>query len=721
MKRYLHISRWILFFSFAYCLNPPANGGAIPDKYIHILKSQNIIHDNNAIFLSHLNRSVSSSQSPPSNYNLPVLLVGFSDNNINSEIISKEEFQTHLFGNNISGSLTDYYNEVSYGKFNLTGDVYGWYESSYTEAMAVENTSGFIIDILNQADIDIDFSNYDNDGDGTVDGLMIVFPGLGADEDGADSGHIWPHMSTLWENGAPYSQLHDGLAISKYAICPEQRKIGNSSVNREIRPIGVFAHEFGHVLGLPDLYERSAGDEGAISEGIGEWCLMASGSWNGSDGDTPAHMSAWCKYQLGWSEPIVLELENYETYLNDDGLLVLENSAQNDNQIYKIHADGYRFNEYFLLENRQLVNFDSQLNGSGLLLYHIDEDQYWGKAAFWGGVNNDNYNHKLVDVEEADGLNDLDNSVNRGDAGDPYPGISENTHFDSDFSSNPNNYNYTGLSSSVNLNNITESNGLVTLSIDVPFRDGEVLSYNEGIASGYGYENIQDHTYAVKFWAPRDIYLNEIDIGLSQDNCNIDISIYRSMTNGYFTDNPINKLFSNSYENVSSGWNTFNIGSIQINAGEAFYIEVTNKESAYGWTIDLQTSDLNSYSYFKSPATGLFQPISFGNFCIRARIDSDGMLNREIAELPNNIKIIDAYPNPFNPIINFSYSISYPENIQIKLYDINGRFVSKLVDKFYTAGKYQISWDASNMSSGIYFAEYLIGNQQYTQKITLLK
>ena len=64
--------------------------------------------------------------------------------------------------------------------------------------------------------------------------------------------------------------------------------------------IGVFCHEFGHVLGLPDLY-----DTDNSSEGLGQWCLMASGSWggNGSSPQTPTHMSAWCKQKLGWVTP----------------------------------------------------------------------------------------------------------------------------------------------------------------------------------------------------------------------------------------------------------------------------------------------------------------------------------------------------------------------------------------------------------------------------------
>ena len=153
-------------------ISPPQDGGSIPQRYLDIFKSQNIgnYYNYNDFLREDHNSSI---QTPPENYNLPVLLVGFSNNDSDSEVVSAEEFQQHLFGNNISGSLTDYYNEISYEKFNLTGNVYGWYESNYTEQMAVDNTSGFIIDILDQANVDINFSEYDNDDDGVVDLSLI--------------------------------------------------------------------------------------------------------------------------------------------------------------------------------------------------------------------------------------------------------------------------------------------------------------------------------------------------------------------------------------------------------------------------------------------------------------------------------------------------------------------------------------------------------------------
>ena len=162
----------------------------------------------------------------------------------------------------------------------------------------------------------------------------------------------------------------------------------------------MYAHEFGHILGLPDLYDRD--DSNGDSEGIGHWCLMASGSWQGWGGDTPAHMSSWCKSEMGWLEPVVLSSD--EISLN---IPQVESSPY----AVKIWEDDYFWSRYFLVENRQPVGFDSDLEGPGLIIYHVDENRRYGSYRFSSGPANDDETHKLVDVEEADGLDDMDLSL----------------------------------------------------------------------------------------------------------------------------------------------------------------------------------------------------------------------------------------------------------------------------------------------------------------------
>jgi len=746
---------FMLFVSFAYSINPPESGGAIPQKYLDIFEAQKIIGHKSVNSLNNnaLSRSnFTEPQSPPSNYNLAVIMIDFSDK---SSTITSEEFQEHLFGSNTSGSLIEYFDEISYGKFDLTGEVYGPYTSVLTESEALENTSLFITPVLqnglciavgdfdyNSADPcchiednncmgdctdqtsgtcsnnggswldlgnsiydDINFSDFDNDEDGVVDAIMIVFPGTGADEDGEDSGHILPHMSILRNNEgtAYYSGSFDGVIFSEYVVCPEKGKVGNQYF---IRPIGVYAHEFGHTLGLPDLYDRSEED---ASEGVGEWCLMGSGSWNGTDGDTPSHMSAWCKYKLGWVDPIIL---------TDTANLELQNIEENDGQIYKIYADGYQWNEYFLLENRQLAGFDSQQNGSGLLIYHIDENQFFGMNDLFGaGINNDNYMHKLVDIEEADGDDDLDNSSNRGDSGDPYPGSSNNNNFNT--LTSPDNKNYSGISSSVEFSNIEEENGVITLTASVPSRDGQVLSYDNGIAAAYGYSEVDDYSYAVKFTALQNGYLNKIDVGLYAGQNNLDINIYQSMSQ---SGGMYNNLFTASYDNLSSGWNVLEIDPVYFYSGQTFYIVLTNKQLSYGYVTDYTFDDYNSNSYIYNSGGGNFTQSTIGNFCIRSRFDEDGTLAApDIEEIPLAFRIDNAYPNPFNPIVNLSYTVTEPQHMSVKIYDIQGRVIESLTDNFHPPSDYQLKWDAKNFSSGIYFIEYIGAKKSFKQKISLIK
>ena len=90
-------------------------------------------------------------------------------------------------------------------------------------------------------------------------------------------------------------------------VCPELDGSNNCNT-KDPSTMGLYAHEFGHIIGLPDLYDRD--ETNGDSEGLGEWCLMASGNYLGWYGDTPAHMSAWCKIQMGWIDPMISNVRN---------------------------------------------------------------------------------------------------------------------------------------------------------------------------------------------------------------------------------------------------------------------------------------------------------------------------------------------------------------------------------------------------------------------------
>jgi immune inhibitor A len=278
-------------------------------------------------------------------------------------------------------------------------------------------------DAVKAADPSVDFQPYDNDGNGYVDAFIVVHAGMGGEETG-DPGDIWSHKWTLPEEYTADS----GVKIFAYLTIPENAKLG------------VAAHELGHLLfGFPDLY-----DIDYSSEGIGNWCLMAGGSWNGG-GDTPAHPSAWCKAQQGWVD--VVEVTS-------DTALELPD-VKTSRKVHRLWTDGTVGQEYFLLENRQQAGFDSELPGSGLLIWHVDESK----------ETNEDENHYLVALMQADGSRDLENDVNRGDGGDPYPGWTSNTAFTA--SSTPPSTGYSGQDSLVAVTEISDSGDTMTAKASV--------------------------------------------------------------------------------------------------------------------------------------------------------------------------------------------------------------------------------------------------------------
>ncbi|MCI0486055.1 MAG: M6 family metalloprotease domain-containing protein [Blastocatellia bacterium] len=353
-----------------------------------------------------------------------VILADFPDNQGQRD---PQEFSDLLFslGTYPTGSMRDYYSEVSYGKLDVTGHVTSWLRmpkpysyyvngESGMSAKYPENSQGLTEDALKAAARLVDFREFDQDGDGFLDGLFIVHAGSGAEviED-ADTRRqmIWSHK---WHLKEPLTL--GGVKAYAYSIEPENGVMG------------VFAHEFGHVLGLPDLYDTTN-----RSAGAGMWCLMASGSWGGG-GRRPTHLCAWSKAHLGWLKPKNI------TDTNTIELMAIEDSAIS----YRLWTDGKSGQEYFLLENRQAQGFDEDLPGTGLLIWHIDDGQ----------SDNDDPRHYRVGLEQADGKRDLERGQNEGDDSDPYPGDTGSTLFDD--ASKPNSRDYFGDPTNVEVRRIRQ-------------------------------------------------------------------------------------------------------------------------------------------------------------------------------------------------------------------------------------------------------------------------
>ena len=383
----------------------------------------------------------------------PVVCGKYSDSGPDDWPIS--EMQTQLFdGPWPTGSMRDFYHEISFDQFHLDGDVYGWYTTSLTQSYVVGNNYGFgndahvgefLIQLLNWTDPSVNFGQYDNDGpdnvpnsgddDGFVDTIFFIHDGAGG-ETGANN--IWSHSSSLQWAAGGYFYTDDPSAnggvikIGSYIIQPSINSGGN------IIEIGVFCHEFGHALGLPDLY-----DTDYSSEGIGVWGLMSGGSWNTPS--KPSHMISWCRYKLGWITPTEIN-----TYLHDQPITPIANTGE----AYKLWTNGIYGQQYFMVENRQRIGFDVNLRGEGLCIWHVDET-----------AQQSNEEHPKVDMEEADGLNNLYYAANSGDFGDVFPGSSNNRWFD-EFS-NPNSKNYWEQPTQVAVWNISDEADTMHANLDV--------------------------------------------------------------------------------------------------------------------------------------------------------------------------------------------------------------------------------------------------------------
>jgi immune inhibitor A len=301
-------------------------------------------------------------------FNVLVVLIEFQDVKHSSSNVPAR-FDSSLFGQSPQApSVHNYFIECSFGALKVSGNVTAfWSLSDYTMAeygadgAGVDNRNGpvyrLVTEAVRKADPGFDFSRFDKNSDGYIDHLCVVHAGQGQ-ESSMNSDCIWSHK--WYDYDEP---VVDGVVAGPYTMLSE------------FSPVGTFAHELAHDMGLPDLY-----DYGMDSSGAGAWDLMAAGSW-ADNGNTPVHMSAWCKMKLGWLIPRDL------TGAQDN--LSLPNVEQN--------ASAYRIwieppYEYFLIENRQKVGWDEHLPGGGMLVWHIDERR----------KNNDDQQHRLVDLEEMD-------------------------------------------------------------------------------------------------------------------------------------------------------------------------------------------------------------------------------------------------------------------------------------------------------------------------------
>ena len=262
-----------------------------------------------------------------------------------------------------------------------------------------------VIEACELADADVDFSQYDLNGDGVVDNIYFFYAGFGQ----ADSGQantIWPHAGKLEQDWHQPMPEHDGVLINRYATSNEIR-YGAGPLFKPVG-IGTFVHEFGHVLGLVDHYDTGYG--GSFHPNT--WDTMATASYNDNQ-NTPPTFSAFERGELGWLEYTDITPETM-------GLLsVLE--LMSSNSAYRLVVPGTDGKEFYVFENRQQQRWDRTLPGHGMLVWHIDQD--WD---IWqNNKANADPDHQRIDIVEADKV-----QTTNSYGGDPFPGTGHVTTYD---------------------------------------------------------------------------------------------------------------------------------------------------------------------------------------------------------------------------------------------------------------------------------------------------
>ena len=382
-----------------------------------------------------------------------VILVNFSNSkfaNANNQAAMKELMNSDNYTDNgATGSVRQFFSDQSDGQYKpdfdvigpvtLTNNVahYGGNDASGNDVlpgdMVVEACS------IANAQHAVDFTQYDNDSDGEVDFVYLIYAGKGEADGGAEN-TIWPHnwdlASAYYYNNCSYStsqRKFDGKYINNYACSGELN--GQSGARTGI---GTIAHEFGHVIGLPDLYDIDYGQNYEDNMTPGAWHIMDGGSYN-NDGKTPPNYTIYDKYFLGWKEPT--------NPGNTPQTLTLQAAGTDGYNAYQITSDrnsllaATNATTAYYIENRQQSGWDKYLPGHGLVIWRIMYSQSVWEA---NGPNATPGTLRYAVVSASGATTKI------GTASDPFPGTKKVTRWE-------------GVSSKPLLN-ITESGGVITLT-----------------------------------------------------------------------------------------------------------------------------------------------------------------------------------------------------------------------------------------------------------------
>lgn len=390
-----------------------------------------------------------------SNFKGLILLVQYNDcefsrsdyADIVNDMANKENYTGYdntTYGR-YTGSVRDYFYDNSFGAFSPQFDVVGpvTIDKSQYDPKGMDNNWQITLAAVEAADSLVDFSQYDTDNNGEVDMIYFIFAGLGSNIEGNDERLLWPHAGQIYNGNASWNwQVRkDGVTLGRYACSTE---LYGSSTWSILDGIGTICHEFGHVLGLRDLYDTDYEKSGGESPHPGDWSIMASGSYLNYS-RTPVGYTLYERYALGFAIPQLI---------SEEGSYSLDAISETNT--------GYRLNtpvkkEFFLIENRQqTAKWDKYLPGHGMLVFRCDSTS----SSIWQQNKvNINPKHNYFVLLRAGGTTD-----GTAKASDPFPGTQNVTTLNN-VTSPANLLTWAGSPLELGFENIREVNGHITFDI----------------------------------------------------------------------------------------------------------------------------------------------------------------------------------------------------------------------------------------------------------------
>ena len=292
------------------------------------------------------------------------------------------------------GSAKQYFEASSAGQYKPVFDVVGpvtlsknqsYYGHNSGNSDIISRINEVIYEAAQQAhsQYGVDFSIYDNNNDGVVDFVYVLYAGLSEADTGIQD-YIWPCSG----NYTGTSIQLNGKRLGRWAVSAEM------NLNGYADGLGTIAHEFGHVLGLPDFYTTN----GAYHKTMGSWDVMDYGCYN-NEGNTPPLYNAQERFLLGWLTPTLITQAMNDTlhYIgtSNEARIITESDISN---LIGSNPDPQT---YWMLENRQQTGWDAPLEGHGLMITKIVNSSKWTLST--NTVNN-TVSAMGFDLVEADGV-----------------------------------------------------------------------------------------------------------------------------------------------------------------------------------------------------------------------------------------------------------------------------------------------------------------------------